>query len=168
MAPQKCYICSFCARSFSRSEHKLRHERSHTKEKPFNCNICHNAFVRRDLLQRHCRTVHGLVLKANIEAAVSSTLDKDNQSTTANKKKINTTIASNPTKATSPATPQVKKLPSDNSQQTVSKSIGSKSLQSDDSTTTENNDDDDKNKPHTDSNNINNNNNNSQSSNRLL
>lgn len=160
MAPQKCYICSFCARSFSRSEHKLRHERSHTKEKPFNCNICHNAFVRRDLLQRHCRTVHGLVLKANIEAAVSSTLDKDNNiSTITNKKKINNTInASNSTKEISPVIiPQTKKSPLVNSQQTVSKPTGSESLQADDSTTTENNDDG---KFNTD-----NNNNNNQSSN---
>lgn len=63
--PLKRYICSFCARTFSRSEHKLRHERSHTKEKPFDCKICSSAFVRRDLLQRHCRTVHGVVLKTN-------------------------------------------------------------------------------------------------------
>ncbi|CDK27100.1 unnamed protein product [Kuraishia capsulata CBS 1993] len=69
----KRYICSFCARSFSRSEHKLRHERSHTKEKPFNCTLCHHSFVRRDLLQRHCRTVHGLLVKSNIESAISTT-----------------------------------------------------------------------------------------------
>lgn len=56
--PQKKYICSYCARAFTRSEHKQRHERSHTNEKPFHCIYCTSAFVRRDLLQRHCRTVH--------------------------------------------------------------------------------------------------------------
>lgn len=58
MPPARRYICSFCAKSFSRSEHKSRHERSHTNEKPFSCSICFSKFVRRDLLQRHLRTVH--------------------------------------------------------------------------------------------------------------
>ncbi|KAI5969823.1 hypothetical protein CANMA_001113 [Candida margitis] len=56
--PQKKYICGFCAKAFTRSEHKQRHERSHTNEKPFHCLQCTSSFVRRDLLQRHCRTVH--------------------------------------------------------------------------------------------------------------
>lgn len=60
--PQKKYICGFCARAFTRSEHKQRHERSHTNEKPFQCLYCTSAFVRRDLLQRHCRTVHNIRL----------------------------------------------------------------------------------------------------------
>lgn len=58
MPTQRRYICSFCARAFSRSEHRARHERSHTREKPFSCEKCPSAFVRRDLLQRHMRTVH--------------------------------------------------------------------------------------------------------------
>ena len=58
MVAQKKYICAFCARAFTRSEHKQRHERSHTNEKPFHCLHCTSSFVRRDLLQRHCRTVH--------------------------------------------------------------------------------------------------------------
>lgn len=58
MPPQRRYICSFCARPFSRSEHRARHERSHTIEKPFHCTQCDSSFVRRDLLQRHLRTVH--------------------------------------------------------------------------------------------------------------
>lgn len=60
--PQKKYICGYCARAFTRSEHKQRHERSHTNEKPFHCLYCPSAFVRRDLLQRHCRTVHNIRL----------------------------------------------------------------------------------------------------------
>lgn len=57
-APQKKYVCIYCARAFTRLEHKQRHERSHNNEKPFHCLSCTSAFVRRDLLQRHCRTVH--------------------------------------------------------------------------------------------------------------
>lgn len=67
MAAQKKYICGYCARAFTRSEHKQRHERSHTNEKPFHCHYCTSAFVRRDLLQRHCRTVHNVRLVSRKE-----------------------------------------------------------------------------------------------------
>lgn len=62
MPTPKKYVCGFCGRGFTRSEHKQRHERSHTNEKPFHCLYCTFAFVRRDLLQRHCRTVHNIRL----------------------------------------------------------------------------------------------------------
>ncbi|MCJ1339707.1 hypothetical protein MMC09_004997 [Bachmanniomyces sp. S44760] len=58
VAPEKKYKCQFCNRAFSRSEHRSRHERSHTKERPFKCMKCRSTFVRRDLLLRHDRTVH--------------------------------------------------------------------------------------------------------------
>lgn len=85
LAPEKKYKCQFCARAFSRSEHRSRHERSRTfnprhecgiatpllvqdamltaflfldtKERPFKCMKCRSTFVRRDLLLRHDRTV---------------------------------------------------------------------------------------------------------------
>ncbi|KAG5366360.1 Transcriptional regulator of form adherence 5 [Yarrowia sp. B02] len=57
-APIKKYRCTFCDRAFSRSEHRTRHERSHTQERPFQCTKCSSSFVRRDLLLRHDRTVH--------------------------------------------------------------------------------------------------------------
>lgn len=57
-AKLKRYHCSYCDRAFSRSEHRSRHERSHTKERPFHCPKCPSTFVRRDLLLRHDRTVH--------------------------------------------------------------------------------------------------------------
>lgn len=58
LVPEKKYKCQFCNRAFSRSEHRSRHERSHTKERPFKCLKCRSTFVRRDLLLRHDRTVH--------------------------------------------------------------------------------------------------------------
>ncbi|ODQ65870.1 hypothetical protein NADFUDRAFT_82813 [Nadsonia fulvescens var. elongata DSM 6958] len=57
--PVRKYHCLYCNQSFTRSEHKTRHERSHTKEKPFKCTKCSAKFVRKDLLLRHDRTVHG-------------------------------------------------------------------------------------------------------------
>lgn len=65
MATPKKYVCAFCARAFTRLEHKQRHERSHTNEKPFHCLHCTSAFVRRDLLQRHCRTVHNIQMTSS-------------------------------------------------------------------------------------------------------
>ncbi|PCG94043.1 Zinc finger, C2H2 [Penicillium occitanis (nom. inval.)] len=46
--------CKFCRRRFARREHLLRHERTHTREKPFHCR-CGKSFTRRDLLSRHLK-----------------------------------------------------------------------------------------------------------------
>ncbi|KAK6203388.1 uncharacterized protein RJT21DRAFT_132684 [Scheffersomyces amazonensis] len=81
MATQKKYICAFCARAFTRSEHKQRHERSHTNEKPFHCLHCTSSFVRRDLLQRHCRTVHNSQLNPN-SLPTNKSLNNPTSSTT--------------------------------------------------------------------------------------
>ncbi|KAE8368119.1 hypothetical protein BDV27DRAFT_168498 [Aspergillus caelatus] len=55
----KCPVrpCKFCAKQFRRNEHLHRHERTHTKEKPFNCH-CGRTFSRADLLSRHLRLTH--------------------------------------------------------------------------------------------------------------
>ncbi|KAL1956446.1 hypothetical protein VTO42DRAFT_7333 [Malbranchea cinnamomea] len=91
--PERKYKCQFCNRAFSRSEHRSRHERSHTKERPFKCLKCRSTFVRRDLLLRHDRTVHakdgGIPLVAESrrrggqKAAVSSTASTATASATA-------------------------------------------------------------------------------------
>ncbi|KAM5378818.1 hypothetical protein ACJZ2D_004291 [Fusarium nematophilum] len=52
------HVCGTCQRSFARSEHLKRHERSHTKEKPFKCPECTRCFPRRDLLKRHQQKLH--------------------------------------------------------------------------------------------------------------
>ncbi|KAI0150191.1 hypothetical protein GGR57DRAFT_199687 [Xylariaceae sp. FL1272] len=49
--------CRFCSRTFKRQEHKLRHERTHTREKPYACD-CGQLFARQDLLRRHARLSH--------------------------------------------------------------------------------------------------------------
>ncbi|PVH81139.1 hypothetical protein DL98DRAFT_348813, partial [Cadophora sp. DSE1049] len=52
------HICSHCSREFARSEHLSRHERTHTKEKPYQCLVCCRTFSRSDLLRRHEKKEH--------------------------------------------------------------------------------------------------------------
>ncbi|KAM0713429.1 hypothetical protein Q7P37_010391 [Cladosporium fusiforme] len=49
--------CAYCNKQFKRREHLLRHERIHTRDKPFDCS-CGHKFSRQDLLVRHRRLAH--------------------------------------------------------------------------------------------------------------
>ncbi|KAK5168293.1 uncharacterized protein LTR77_006862 [Saxophila tyrrhenica] len=53
------FQCQYCQRRFKRLEHLQRHERTHTKEAPYQC-PCGKAFPRGDLLRRHERSAHNV------------------------------------------------------------------------------------------------------------
>ncbi|EEA28750.1 hypothetical protein TMatcc_002898 [Talaromyces marneffei ATCC 18224] len=50
--------CTICGRTFKRTEHCIRHERAHFRERPFTCQFCQKSYGRKDLLVRHERTLH--------------------------------------------------------------------------------------------------------------
>ncbi|KAL4911313.1 hypothetical protein BDW74DRAFT_7510 [Aspergillus multicolor] len=59
--------CNICDRRFKKTEHFKRHERSHTKEKPYECSVCHKRFSRSDVLSRHAKghSANGTAANAN-------------------------------------------------------------------------------------------------------
>ncbi|KAK7203974.1 hypothetical protein BZA70DRAFT_196798 [Myxozyma melibiosi] len=69
--PRKQHICQYCQASFKRGEHLLRHERSHTAERPFDCAACETSFSRKDLLIRHTRTCAAAAAAAAAKAKSS-------------------------------------------------------------------------------------------------
>ena len=58
---ENIYSCSFCKKLFKWRSHWKSHERIHTGERPYQCQICGKRFTRSDGLQCH-RTTHSTML----------------------------------------------------------------------------------------------------------
>ncbi|KAI1149179.1 hypothetical protein F4825DRAFT_464328 [Nemania diffusa] len=66
--------CQHCGKQFKRQEHLIRHERTHTQEKPFSCD-CGSQFTRQDLLARHVRVSHSHVSEESRSEVISGDSD---------------------------------------------------------------------------------------------
>ncbi|XP_050728511.1 broad-complex core protein isoforms 1/2/3/4/5-like isoform X10 [Eriocheir sinensis] len=55
---RKQYSCHFCGKWFTTPSKVVRHERTHTGERPYKCPHCPLSFNQREILKRHLRCIH--------------------------------------------------------------------------------------------------------------
>ena len=55
---EKPFECDVCQKSFTQSNNLEFHRRTHTGERPFECGICKRRFTQSCNLQRHKRNKH--------------------------------------------------------------------------------------------------------------
>ena len=55
---ERPHSCSFCKKTFSYKKDKIIHERIHTGEKPFYCEMCNKSYSDPGVLNRHKKLVH--------------------------------------------------------------------------------------------------------------
>jgi hypothetical protein len=59
------FMCEFCSKKCISNAELVIHRRSHTKEKPFQCDLCKNRFNCKKNLIQHLRTIHLNQRRAN-------------------------------------------------------------------------------------------------------
>lgn len=56
---ERPFLCEICSKGFARQHDRKRHEKLHTNEKPFSCPGCLKKFARMDALSRHFKSETG-------------------------------------------------------------------------------------------------------------
>lgn len=55
---KKYFACHLCPYNSNHKDAVVRHIRTHTKERPFKCNLCSSSFIRKHHLTKHITSVH--------------------------------------------------------------------------------------------------------------
>lgn len=55
---ERPYQCDICGKNFSTSSHMLGHKRRHSTIPQFECSLCSKKFITKDNLRLHKRKVH--------------------------------------------------------------------------------------------------------------
>lgn len=55
---ERPFQCDVCSKTFARRDYLLFHSRMHTGERPFQCAVCRRSFARKDNLALHITRVH--------------------------------------------------------------------------------------------------------------
>ncbi|KAH7124131.1 hypothetical protein B0J11DRAFT_331601 [Dendryphion nanum] len=108
--------CSLCDRKFTKLEHVKRHERSHTRERPYECPTCKKHFSRSDVLFRHCKghAQNALNRLSNSQQQNSQKLHL-NQASSEDKQAAHSTATQNEGNPATASTPRLQHQESSNS-----------------------------------------------------
>jgi len=59
----KPFGCVYCAKKWKNKTALKRHMHTHTGEKPYECNWCEKRYTQSTLLKNHCEKTHGMLVK---------------------------------------------------------------------------------------------------------
>lgn len=58
----RMHVCKICNAAFKTPGCLRAHMHSHSKTRPYNCNLCSTGYYQRDYLKKHYKREHGVIL----------------------------------------------------------------------------------------------------------